>query len=76
MMEEIALLRLDMDWYESTKHEMIHLFPLLKKGGVLLIDDYGHWEGEGKAIDEYISENDICILLNRIDYTRRVAIKL
>lgn len=74
--DEIALLRLDTDWYESTKHEMIHLFPLLKQGGVLIIDDYGHWEGARKAIDEYIAENNIRILLNRIDYTGRVALKL
>lgn len=72
---EIALLRLDTDWYESTKHEMTHLFPLLKQNGVLVIDDYGHWEGARKAIDEYISDNNIRILLNRIDYTGRIAIK-
>ena len=73
---EIALLRLDTDWYESTKHEMIHLFPLLKKGGVLIVDDYGHWEGARRAVDEYIAEKDIRILLNRIDYTGRIAIKV
>ena len=72
---EIALLRLDTDWYESTKHEMTHLFPLLKQNGVLIIDDYGHWEGARKAIDEYISDKNIHILLNRIDYTGRIAIK-
>lgn len=73
---EIALLRLDTDWYNSTKHEMIHLFPLLKKNGVLIIDDYGHWEGAKKAIDEYIKDNNIQILLNRIDNTGRIAIKI
>jgi len=72
---EIALLRLDTDWYESTRHELTHLFPLLKLKGVLIIDDYGHWEGARKAVDEYISGNNICILLNRIDYTGRIAIK-
>lgn len=73
---EIALLRLDTDWYESTKHEMVHLFPLLKQNGVLIVDDYGHWEGARKAIDEYISDNNIRILLNRIDYTGRIALKI
>jgi hypothetical protein len=72
---KIALLRLDTDWYESTKHELIHLFPLLEPNGVLIIDDYGHWEGAKKAVDEYISENNIRIFLNRIDYTARIAIK-
>jgi len=73
--EKIALLRLDTDWYESTKHELTYLFPILKPGGVIIIDDYGHWAGARKAVDEYIQENSLCILLNRIDYTGRVAIK-
>lgn len=72
---EISLLRLDTDWYESTKHELMHLFPLLKPNGVLIIDDYGYWEGVRKAVDEYISDNNIRILLNRIDYTGRIAVK-
>jgi O-methyltransferase len=43
--------------------------------GVLIIDDYGHWEGARKAVDEYISINGLPLLLNRIDYTGRIAIK-
>lgn len=74
--EKIALLRLDTDWYESTKHEMEHLFPRLSKGGVLIIDDYGHWQGARKAVDEYLEKNDVKILLNRIDYTGRIAVKV
>lgn len=74
--EKISLLRLDTDWYESTKHEMEHLFPRLVKGGVLIIDDYGHWQGARKAIDEYLEKHDIKILLNRIDYTGRIAVKV
>ena len=74
--DKIALLRLDTDWYESTKHEMEHLFPRLSKGGVLIIDDYGHWKGARKAIDEYIKDHGIKILLNRIDYTGRIAVKV
>lgn len=53
--EKIAILRLDTDWYESTRHELIHLYPLLETGGVLLIDDYGYWSGCRKAVDEYFS---------------------
>ena len=71
----IALLRLDTDWYESTKHEMIHLFPLLQRNGVLIIDDYGFWRGSRKAIDEYVEENKVQILLNRMDETGRIALK-
>jgi len=73
--EKIALLRLDTDWYESTRVEMEVLFPRLSRGGVLIIDDYGHWQGARKAIDDYLATHDIKILLNRIDYTGRIAVK-
>jgi O-methyltransferase len=73
--ERIAILRLDTDWYESTLHEMTHLFPRLVPGGVLIIDDYGHWQGARQAIDEYLRDNEIQILLHRIDDTGRSAIK-
>jgi hypothetical protein len=71
----IALLRLDTDWYESTRHELEHLYPRLARGGVLMIDDYGHWAGAKKAVDEYIAEQKLCLLLNRVDYTARIAVK-
>ena len=70
------MLRLDTDFYESTKVEMIHLFPRLISGGVLILDDYGHWEGARAAVDEYVGENKIKLLLNRLDYSGRIAIKL
>lgn len=73
--EKIALLRLDTDWYESTRHELRHLYPRLSPGGVLIIDDYGHWQGARKATDEYLAENRISILLNRVDNTGRIAVK-
>jgi len=72
---EISILRLDTDWYESTKHELFHLFPRLAVGGILIIDDYGHWQGAKKAVDEYIKANKVRILLQRIDYTGRIAVK-
>jgi O-methyltransferase len=72
--DEIALLRLDTDWYESTRHEMQHLFPRLISGGVLIVDDYGHWEGARKAVDEYLAEAEHSLLLLRVDETGRVAI--
>jgi len=72
---QIALLRLDPDWYESTRHELIHLFPRLCPGGVIILDDYGHWQGARKATDEYFAEKGLKVLLNRIDYTGRIGIK-
>lgn len=50
---KIAVLRLDTDWYESSKIELEILYPILQKKGILLIDDYGHWEGQKKAVDEF-----------------------
>lgn len=70
-----AILRLDTDWYESTRHELQHLYPKLVTRGVLIIDDYGHWEGARRAVDEYIEASKLPLLLNRIDYTGRIAIK-
>ncbi len=72
---QIALLRLDTDWYESTKHEMEHLFPKLIAKGVIIIDDYGFWKGSRKAVDEYLSNNNISLLLHRMDETGRSAVK-
>jgi hypothetical protein len=74
--DQIALLRLDTDWYQSTKHELVHLFPRLNRRGVLIIDDYGHWHGARLAVDEYLRETNTHILLSRIDYTGRLAIKV
>lgn len=73
--KEISILRLDTDWYESTYHELSYLFPRLSINGVLIIDDYGHWKGSRKAVDKYIKENNLKLLLNPIDYTGRIAVK-
>jgi O-methyltransferase len=73
--ERIGLLRLDTDWYESTRHELEHLYPRLVSGGVIIIDDYGHWQGARKATDEYLARHRIPLLLNRVDYTARIGIK-
>jgi hypothetical protein len=72
---QIALLRLDTDWYESTYHELVHLYPRLSPGGILIIDDYGHWAGARKAVDEYFAEHRLNLFLHRIDYTGRICIK-
>ena len=73
--KKISILRLDTDWYSSTKHELIHLFPLLSKNGILIIDDYSCWEGSKKAVDEYISENNLCLFLSRIDSSAIILVK-
>lgn len=73
--EAIAVLRLDTDWYESTRHELRHLYPRLSRGGVTIIDDYGHWKGAKEAVDEFLREQSPRPLLQRIDYTGRMFIK-
>jgi O-methyltransferase len=72
---KISVLRLDTDWYESTLHELVHLYPLLVNGGVVIADDYGYWEGCRKAVDEYIAENKVALFLNRVDMNARLGIK-
>lgn len=74
--DTIALLRLDTDWYESTQHELVHLYPRLSEGGVLIIDDYGHWDGARRAVDEYFASDSEPLLLARVDYTGRMAVKV
>ena len=72
---QIAILRLDTDWYESTQHELVHLYPRLVSGGVLIIDDYGYWQGSTKATDEYLAQSRTKLLLNRIGDQGRIAVK-
>lgn len=71
----LALLRLDTDWYESTKHELEHMYPLLVSKGIFIIDDYGHWVGAKKALDEYLLNTNQTLYLNKVDYTARIAVK-
>lgn len=72
---EIALLRLDTDWYSSTLHELEHLYSRLVPGGVLIIDDYGWWEGARRAVDEFFAGYPQPPLLNVIDDTGRIAVR-
>lgn len=67
--KKIAILRLDGDWYSSTKTCLNELYDLVEPGGYVIIDDYGHWEGCKTAVDEFISFNKINVVLNQSDYT-------
>jgi O-methyltransferase len=73
--QRVALLRLDTDWYESTRHELEHLYPLLARHGVMIVDDYGHWQGAKQAVDEYFSASAQPVYLHRVDYTARLVVK-
>lgn len=66
--DKIAILRLDTDWYESTKFELDNFFDKVSIGGIVIVDDYGHWSGCKKAVDEFL----LChpeIQIEKIDYT-------
>jgi O-methyltransferase len=72
--EQIALLRLDTDWYASTKHELEHLYERVPSGGVVIIDDYDYWEGSRKAVDEFVAGTGARLLLAPMG-SGRIAIK-
>lgn len=73
---QIALLRLDTDWYGSTKLELEVLFPKVSVGGCLIVDDYGFWSGSKKATDEYFSNQKVTPLFHVTDGSRRIAIRV
>ncbi len=72
--QTISVLRLDTDWYESTRHELETLYPRLAPGGILLIDDYGYWQGARRAVDEYFDGLEHPPLLTRVDDSARLAV--
>jgi O-methyltransferase len=73
--QRISVLRLDTDWYESTRMELEVLYPRLVRGGVLIVDDYGYWQGAKKAVDEYF-QTVPRPFLQYTDQTGRVGVKI
>jgi O-methyltransferase len=73
--DEIALLRLDTDWYESTRDSLEVMFPRLAVGGVCILDDYGHWTGARRAVDEYFARWGTPPFMHTIDYSGRIFVK-
>jgi hypothetical protein len=71
----ISLLRLDTDYYESTRVELIELYPLLTSGGVLIVDDYGLFQGARRATDEFLDTVPKKMLLTRINFSVRSGVK-
>lgn len=74
--DSISILRLDTDWYESTKLELETLFPRVSIGGCLIVDDYGFWSGSRKATDEYFKTQKTKPLFHATDFTRRIGVKV
>jgi len=73
---QIALLRLDTDLYDSTIHELEHLFPRLARGGILIIDDYGYFRGARAATDQYLESIGGKLYFARVDDSVRIAVKV
>jgi O-methyltransferase len=74
--ERIALLRLDTDWYESTKASLEVLYPRLEIGGIMIVDDYGHWMGARKAVQEYFVRNGwSSTKFQEVDYSAVMMVK-
>ena len=71
---QIAVLRLDTDFYDSTKHELETFYEYVTPGGIVMIDDYGHWQGCRKAVDEFLAHHPE-IQIHTIDYTGIYFIK-
>ena len=72
--EQIALCRLDTDWYRSTAHEMEHLYRRIAPGGVLIVDDYGEFLGAQRAVDEYLVADGRPVLMHRVDMSCRMIV--
>jgi O-methyltransferase len=74
--DRIALLRLDTDFYESTYHELVHLYPRIVPGGILIIDDYGYWSGCREAVDQYFREQSLPCFMARTTSSIRTIVKV
>ena len=72
----ICFLRLDTDWYESTKMELEILYEKLIPGGILVIDDYANWNGVKKAVDEFFKKLEPPIFFTLIDEGARIGVKV
>jgi hypothetical protein len=71
----IAILRLDGDWYASTKICLDHLFDRVVTRGFVIVDDYGRYDGCRRAADEFLGARGIETYLHRIDSEARYWIK-
>jgi hypothetical protein len=73
--DTIAVLRLDTDFYDSTKHELEQLWPRLSDGGILIVDDYGHFRGAREAVDEFFGQAGARPYMHRLDYSGRLIVR-
>jgi O-methyltransferase len=65
--DKIAVLRLDTDWYESTKIELEVLYDKVVPGGVIIFDDYFHWDGQRRAVDDFFKNKGINVIVEKVN---------
>jgi hypothetical protein len=70
----LALARLDTDYYASTAHELTHLYPRISQGGIMIIDDYGEFQGAHDAVEDWLGQTGESVLMNRIDNAGRLIV--
>jgi hypothetical protein len=74
--QSIAVLHVDGDWYESVMTTLDNLYDRVSKGGIIQLDDYGHWAGARRAVDEFMKKRRITQPLRWIDFSGRQLTKL
>lgn len=63
---EIAILRLDGDWYDSTRVVLESLFKHLAKDGIVIVDDYYAWDGCSRAVHDHLSRNRLAARIKQV----------
>ena len=71
----VSVLHIDCDWYESVKACLDAFYPRVSPGGIIQVDDYGHWKGAREAVDELLKERSQEVSVRSIDYTGRQLLK-
>lgn len=72
--EKIAILRLDTDWYESSKYELEQMYDNVVRGGIIIFDDYYHWDGQRRATDDFFKSRNINYIFVDIGNFKTAAI--
>lgn len=65
----VALLHIDADWHKSVLGALQTFYPLIQEGGIIILDDFGHWEGAREAFYDFCAERDVKPLIERAGYT-------
>ncbi|GAC1404449.1 MAG: hypothetical protein NVSMB56_19020 [Pyrinomonadaceae bacterium] len=73
--DAVAILHIDADWYDSVMLTLNTFYDLVPDGGVIILDDFGHWEGCREAFYDFVAERKIKPLLERFGHTQAFWVK-